>query len=589
MPEDTESRNKAPDPSEGAYPDFSQDEALSSATERKRDAGLHGAPTIQEADRQPVRFNSTLVTILLGAFTLVCLTYALYSLTSDSDAPSRDAAEGAPAEQTIMGSETPKGVSEEDQQMNVSAFGGNPQASEPGKRKHAGEYYREPMKMPGTPNPDANATSNKPAQGEQIGRALAQRQSPYEPLYGPAVRGRPAGGPSAGSRKPSRQEKLKQHRQTQLEQALTSSSEIGLGQSGPSGKKRSSARSAASHDPYDPLYDPSTEPDKTVRGRTLNKDELWQNAYDQMSRQQESVDAVQSKRPPVYPGEVGSSRDGERGRRAPFERRQQAREQNQDFLRRIRWRGSQPNEVTTVKGPLPPYVLPKGTIIPIALESAVSSDLAGSIVARITADVRDRTKEHVLIPAGTEIVSDYGAPSAVGQNRLLVAATRMNLPDGRYVNFRNARATGASGRSGMQDKVDRHLLSRFGAVSALAVLGTVVNASTRSRGFGTRIPAASRDSSSGGVVIYPPGAGYGGFDYAGDLRRSFAQQINQVLGEMLSKQVNRQPTIKLRAGLQGRLLLGEDLNMRQPYYEDGSDFDRLSRKAAAYRASHRDR
>jgi len=216
---------------------------------------------------------------------------------------------------------------------------------------------------------------------------------------------------------------------------------------------------------------------------------------------------------------------------------------------------------TAVQGPLSRFVLPIGTVIPIALESAVNADVGGTIIMRVTADVMGRNMEHILIPAGTEVVSDYGSPSVAGQKRVIVGASRMNLPDGRFVDFRSTRAADAAGRAGLAGEVDRHLLSRFGAVGALAVIGTAAN-------------LARRPS---------PGFLFGGRErFRDEVLYSGADQVNRVLARSLQSQINRRPTLRLEPGMQGRLILNEDLDMGGPYYEEGPDQARLLEEYHVY-------
>jgi type IV secretion system protein VirB10 len=216
---------------------------------------------------------------------------------------------------------------------------------------------------------------------------------------------------------------------------------------------------------------------------------------------------------------------------------------------------------TVAQGPLSRFVLPVGTVIPIALESAVNADVGGTIVMRVTADVLGRNMEHILIPAGTEVVSDYGSPSLAGQKRIIVGASRMNLPDGRFVDFRSTRAADAAGRAGLSGDVNRHLLSRFGAVGALAVIGTAANLARR--------PA--------------PGLLFGGRErFRDEVLYSGADQVNRVLARALQSQINRRPTVRLEPGMLGRLILNEDLDMGGPYYEEGPDQTRLLKEYRAY-------
>lgn len=220
--------------------------------------------------------------------------------------------------------------------------------------------------------------------------------------------------------------------------------------------------------------------------------------------------------------------------------------------------------LTEVNEALPRFVLPKGTIVPIVIESSVSSDLGGQIKMLVPTDVLGRNLEHVLIPAGTEIVSGYGAPSLVGQKRLVIGANRMNLPDGRYVEFRNTNSYGPLGQAGTEGDLDRHLLARFGAVGALAVVSTGLNAASGPAAlFGGRRSFRARAAQSG------------------------SQQVNQIIAQILEQQIQRQPTIGLKPGQNGALVLNEDINMKRPYYEGRTDQMRMAEQSRHYYAPGR--
>jgi hypothetical protein len=194
---------------------------------------------------------------------------------------------------------------------------------------------------------------------------------------------------------------------------------------------------------------------------------------------------------------------------------------------------------------------------------------------RVTRDVYDRTMRHILIPRGSEIISSYSTATQVGQSRVLVSANRLNLPDGRFVKFSDARAAGPQGFAGMEDVKDRHLLERFGAAGALAVLGAVVNASNPLSFLG----AAQQDST--GVIA--------GGGFRGRVSISLSQQVNQIIGQLLQKQVNRKPTLRLRPGLRGLLIINEDIDMKRPYYEGGGDFQQQNQQYNQYRRERRNR
>ena len=254
--------------------------------------------------------------------------------------------------------------------------------------------------------------------------------------------------------------------------------------------------------------------------------------------------------------------------------------QNEQFLEEQRARGfaqEQSADINRVSGPFTPFVLPKGTLIPITLETGSSNELPGTSIMRITRDVYDQSAQYVLIPRGSEIVSSYSTAAQVGQSRILLAANRLNLPDGRYLNFRDARATDVSGFAGLKDQKDRHLIEKFASVGALAVLSATVALTDPLAGLG----AAQRDSTDdGSEIVIAPGVGGGSFGARATV--GFSRQVSDVISSILERQIQRQPTLTLRPGLKGLLVLNEDIDLRVPYYEEGDDFDQMDARFRQY-------
>lgn len=237
--------------------------------------------------------------------------------------------------------------------------------------------------------------------------------------------------------------------------------------------------------------------------------------------------------------------------------------------------GASPDEpqfaavANAVQGPLPPHTLSQGTLIPVILESSVNSDLGGTIIARTTTDVYDRTKRHVLIPRGSEVLSRYSNVVSVGQRRLNVAATRLNLPDGRFVNFSGEQMYDPAGRAGLQDQLDRHLLRKAGAVAMLSIAGVATAGA---------IDRVTDDD--GGVVIEGDDGQGVTVPYilqrqsaAAMAAREITREISRILGESAERTLSRPATVKLRSGLRGTLILAEDLDMKRPYYENSIEPD----------------
>jgi type IV secretion system protein VirB10 len=158
----------------------------------------------------------------------------------------------------------------------------------------------------------------------------------------------------------------------------------------------------------------------------------------------------------------------------------------------------------------------EGAIIPAVLETALNSDLPGYVRAVVSRDVRSFDGTQVLIPHGSRLIGQYQSGIALGQSRAFVIWTRLIRPDGATIDL-SSPATDALGRGGVNGKVDRHFLQRFGGAMLLTLLNLGVNAateandtaiviaSTRAGGDAASV-ALGKNQDISPTVTVPPGA-----------------------------------------------------------------------------------
>jgi type IV secretory pathway VirB10-like protein len=189
-----------------------------------------------------------------------------------------------------------------------------------------------------------------------------------------------------------------------------------------------------------------------------------------------------------------------------------------------------------LREPISPWEVKAGTIIPAALITAINSDLPGEVIAQVTEPVYDHaTGRTVLIPQGSRLIGQYDSQIAYGQSRALVAWNRVIMPNGRSINIGSMNGADLSGASGLQDRVNGH----FWQLAKGVVLSTLFSV-----GAASAQDASAR--SSGGLVINSAGSGVS----------NEAQQIGQRITE---RDLNRQPTIQVRAGWPLRVIVGKDM------------------------------
>ncbi len=118
----------------------------------------------------------------------------------------------------------------------------------------------------------------------------------------------------------------------------------------------------------------------------------------------------------------------------------------------------------------PGSTLVQGTLIEAALETAISTDLAGNVVAQVSHDVWSFDMSRVLVPRGSKLYGRYDSETDLGQRRVLIAWDRLVTPDGQSVELA-AYGTDAVGRSGLPGKVRTHFLERFGSAALISIIG----------------------------------------------------------------------------------------------------------------------
>lgn len=116
-------------------------------------------------------------------------------------------------------------------------------------------------------------------------------------------------------------------------------------------------------------------------------------------------------------------------------------------------------------------LITEGTLIHATLESAINSDLPGSMRAVVSRPVYSADGSQQLIRQGDRIIMSYKSHSARGATRIFAAGSRLIRADGVSVNLESP-ANSALGIAGVAaDQVDTHFWKRFGESSLLALIG----------------------------------------------------------------------------------------------------------------------
>ncbi|MBA3447689.1 MAG: IncP-type conjugal transfer protein TrbI [Pseudaminobacter sp.] len=183
------------------------------------------------------------------------------------------------------------------------------------------------------------------------------------------------------------------------------------------------------------------------------------------------------------------------------------------------------------------YELKRGSVIPATLISGINSDLPGRITAQVSQNVYDSATGHyLLVPQGTKLFGRYDSKVSFGQSRVLVIWTDIIFPNGSTLQIGGMAGTDAQGYGGFNDKVDRHYLRTFGSAVLLAVIGA---------GTDVAVPQSSTLATQ---------------DSASDAaRRNFAETFGRVAERTINKNLDAQPTLRIRPGYKFNVLVDQDV------------------------------
>ena len=182
-----------------------------------------------------------------------------------------------------------------------------------------------------------------------------------------------------------------------------------------------------------------------------------------------------------------------------------------------------------------PWTLSAGTVIPASLITGLNSDLPGIVLAQVTEQVRDSpTGTAVLIPQGSRLIGSYDSMVAFGQKRALVVWQRIVFPDGSSVRLDNVPAADLAGYSGLEDKVDFHEWRLLKGIALSTLLG-----------IGSELSLGNGDS-----------------DLVRAIERSVQRDGVRAGDQLVSRNLDVQPTLTIRPGWPVRAVLHKDLVLR---------------------------
>ncbi len=182
--------------------------------------------------------------------------------------------------------------------------------------------------------------------------------------------------------------------------------------------------------------------------------------------------------------------------------------------------------------PVSPYTLTAGSIIAASLITGLNSDLPGLVTAQVTENAYDSiTGRTLLVPQGSRLIGSYDSVVAFGQKRALVVWQRIILPDGSSTRIDNVPATDVAGYAGLSDKVDAHTWQLLKGVALSTLLGV-----------GTELSLGHSEN-----------------DLVRAIRESVQQGTSRAGDQIVTRNLNIQPTLEVRPGWPLRVVVHKDI------------------------------
>ncbi len=189
-----------------------------------------------------------------------------------------------------------------------------------------------------------------------------------------------------------------------------------------------------------------------------------------------------------------------------------------------------------MRKPASRYEVKAGSVISAILVTGLNSDLPGNVIAMVKENVYDTVSgEYLLIPQGTRMLGLYDSMVSYGQKRVQVVWERMIRPDGSSIMLENMPGVDLAGMSGYKDKVDNH----FDRLVGGALLSSILSVgATVSQGTYTNDQNMTTQQR---------------------LAASVGQDINNAGQQITRKNLDIQPTLKIRAGMTVNILVNKDM------------------------------
>ena len=205
-------------------------------------------------------------------------------------------------------------------------------------------------------------------------------------------------------------------------------------------------------------------------------------------------------------------------------------------------------QVKASKAGEPINMIAQGKMIDAILETAINSDLSGTLRAVVSRDVYAEAGKRILIPKGSRLIGSYDVSVKRGQSRIFIVWNRVIRPDGIDIIITSP-GSDRLGRAGVEGHVDDKYLEVFSNAilfsSMTVAFAFAAESAVDSEGL------TERENTSGSVTTAGKPSDVAvveAVDDFGDVVKKVAQEV-----------VDLRPTITIDQGTRMKVFVNKDL------------------------------
>jgi len=198
-------------------------------------------------------------------------------------------------------------------------------------------------------------------------------------------------------------------------------------------------------------------------------------------------------------------------------------------------------------------VVAEGRIINAVLETAINTDLPGSLRAIVSRDIYPEAGDYKIIPKGSRLIGKYNAALFGGQKRVYVVWTRLIRPDGVDIMI-NSPLVDQIGQAGVGGQVDTKFIEIFSRAILTSIVTIAIGAAADeingNRTTTTTVSNGSTTTTS---------------DATSEAIIDSTQRLGRVAEGYLTRFINIQPTILVDQGTPVNVFVSRDLIFPSQY------------------------